>query len=81
MVGGRGYAVDRARPSGRELVAQLRLRPRSQTELGGLAYGWQCSEERTAGKCKLQINSACVAGVHTPAKPVCGRHVAGTVML
>ena len=28
-----------------------------------------------------QINSACVAGVHTPAKPVCGRRVAGTVML
>ena len=26
-------------------------------------------------------NSACVAGVHAPAKPVCGRHVAGTVML
>ena len=26
-------------------------------------------------------NSACVAGVHTPAKPVCGRHVAGTVVL
>ena len=22
-----------------------------------------------------RINSACVAGVHTPAKPVCGRHV------
>ena len=28
-----------------------------------------------------QINSACVAGVHTPAKPVCGRHVTGTVVL
>ena len=28
-----------------------------------------------------QINSACVAGVHTPAKPVCGMHVAGTVVL
>ena len=26
-----------------------------------------------------QRNSACVAGVHTPAKPVvCGRHVVGT---
>ena len=28
-----------------------------------------------------QINSACVAGAHTPAKPVCGRHVAGAVVL
>ena len=27
------------------------------------------------------VNSACVAGVHTPAKPVYGRHVAGTVVL
>ena len=27
-----------------------------------------------------QINSSYVAGVHTPAKPVCGRHVAGTVV-
>ena len=26
------------------------------------------------------VNSACVAGVHTPAKPVCERHVAGTVV-
>ena len=26
------------------------------------------------------FNSACVAGVHTPAKPVCGRHAAGTVV-
>ena len=28
-----------------------------------------------------QIYSACVAGVHTPAKPVCGRYVVGTVVL
>ena len=28
-----------------------------------------------------QRNSACVAEVHTPAKPVYGRHVAGTVVL
>ena len=28
-----------------------------------------------------QINSARVAGVRTPTKPVCGKHVAGTVML
>ena len=28
-----------------------------------------------------QIISACVAGVHAPVKPVCGRHVAGTVVL
>ena len=28
-----------------------------------------------------QINSTCVAGVHAPAKPVCGRHVVGTVVL
>ena len=27
------------------------------------------------------VNSAYVAGVHTPAKPVCGRHVAGAVVL
>ena len=27
------------------------------------------------------VNSAYVAGVHTPAKPVCGRHVVGTVVL
>ena len=27
-----------------------------------------------------QRNSACVTGVHTPAKPVCGRHVDGTVV-
>ena len=26
-------------------------------------------------------SSACVAGVHTPVKPVCGRHVVGTVVL
>ena len=26
-----------------------------------------------------QINSACVAGAHTPAKPACGGHVVGTV--
>ena len=25
--------------------------------------------------------AACVAGVRTPAKPVCGRHVVGTVVL
>ena len=24
--------------------------------------------------------STCVAGINTPAKPVCGRHVAGTVV-
>ena len=28
-----------------------------------------------------QINCACVARVHTPARPVCGRHVVGTVVL
>ena len=28
-----------------------------------------------------QMNSARVAGVHAPAKPVCGRHVVGTVVL
>ena len=27
-----------------------------------------------------RIDSACVAGVHAPAKPVCGRHVVGTVV-
>ena len=27
-----------------------------------------------------QINSACVAGVHAPVKPVCGRHAAGAVV-
>ena len=27
------------------------------------------------------VNSAYVAGIHTPAKPVRGRHVAGTVVL
>ena len=27
-----------------------------------------------------QSSSACVDGVHTPAKPVCGRHVVGTVV-
>ena len=27
-----------------------------------------------------QIISACVAGVHTPARPVCGWHVVGTVV-
>ena len=27
-----------------------------------------------------RINSACGAGAHTPAKPVCGRHVVGTVV-
>ena len=26
------------------------------------------------------VNSAYVAGVHAPAKPVCGRHVVGTVV-
>ena len=27
------------------------------------------------------LKSACVAGVHKPAKPVCGRHVAGTAVV
>ena len=33
-----------------------------------------------APQTNLMFNSACVAEVHTPAKPVCG-HVAGTVVL
>ena len=43
----------------------------------------QEQQQEGKGRCMVlwQINSACVAGVHTPAKPVSGRHVVGAVML
>ena len=60
--------------------------PKSHDSWGCFAHRLHSSETGTLravfmyGPVPLE-NSACVAGVHTPAKPVCGRHVAGTVVL
>ena len=51
----------------------------------GCERGTEFFQTRSIDPCMCvalsQSNPACVAWVHTPTKPVCGRHVAGTVVL
>ena len=56
-----------------------------QGELQPAAAVLLCSATEHVSACSCSMDSpdspACVAGVHAPAKPVCGRHGAGTVVL